>query len=149
MEGTASTSSSTASAEQNGNSDPNWVANLDIQTTMAAAIGAAAAQAKVAAENEEAEMRSIIASAVDIQIRKLDLLLAEFEKMRSQLQLERQQVCMCLFLCLCVRCLPTCLFSMNFFSAFLNEEAVPVVFLRLLGSSCRLRKLAEKSSRTS
>lgn len=97
---TASQKAKAAAAEaSNGDamavdSKPNGSGPSDeeVQKAAAVALGAAAAKAKVLADYEEREMQRLINSAIELQLRKLDVKMKHFEDMESMLEAERREL---------------------------------------------------------
>lgn len=63
-----------------------------VQKAAAVALGAAAAKAKVLADYEEREMQRLVNTAVEHQLRRLELKMKQFEEMESQLENERKEL---------------------------------------------------------
>ncbi|KAJ9062727.1 SWI/SNF and RSC complex subunit Ssr2 [Entomophthora muscae] len=63
-----------------------------IEKAAAAALGAAAAKAKLLADHEEREIKRLVYDAVETQIQKLELKLNQFDELESLLEKERQEM---------------------------------------------------------
>ncbi|KAG0372420.1 hypothetical protein BGX24_000264 [Mortierella sp. AD032] len=58
----------------------------------AAALGSAAAKAKVLADNEEREVRRLVTQVVEAQLKKMELKLQQFEELESVLETEKREL---------------------------------------------------------
>ncbi|KAI0236761.1 SWI/SNF and RSC complex subunit Ssr2, partial [Massospora cicadina] len=63
-----------------------------IEKAAAAALGAAAAKAKLLADHEEYEIKRLVYEAVETQLHKLELKLTQFDELESLLEKERQEM---------------------------------------------------------
>ncbi|KAI9009153.1 SWIRM-domain-containing protein [Hyaloraphidium curvatum] len=63
-----------------------------VQKAAGVALGAAAAKAKVLADYEEREMQRLVNTAIELQLRKLEVKMKHFEEMESMLDNERREL---------------------------------------------------------
>lgn len=66
--------------------------NKTLEKAAAAALGAAAAKAKLLADHEEREIQRLVYDAVETQLQKLDLKLNQFEELEALMEKERQEI---------------------------------------------------------
>lgn len=66
--------------------------NKVLEKAAAAALGAAAAKAKLLADHEEREIQRLVYDAVETQLQKLDLKLNQFEELEALMEKERQEI---------------------------------------------------------
>lgn len=72
--------------QQNGHID---LSKLDVRQASLAAIGAAAAKAKIMAQKEEREIQKNVVGIIEKQLRKIELKMKHFEELEKTLEKEK------------------------------------------------------------
>ncbi|KAG0299572.1 hypothetical protein BGZ98_009926 [Dissophora globulifera] len=79
--------------QQNGAStDIAGVPRSTLERAGAAALGSAAAKAKILADNEEREVKRLVTQVVEAQLKKMELKLQHFEELESVLEIEKREL---------------------------------------------------------
>ncbi|KAF9914989.1 hypothetical protein BX616_007145 [Lobosporangium transversale] len=78
--------------EGSKDSDIAGVPRSTLERAGAAALGSAAAKAKILADNEEREVKRLVTQVVEAQMKKMELKLQQFEELESLLEIERREL---------------------------------------------------------
>ncbi|KAF9930621.1 hypothetical protein FBU30_000247 [Linnemannia zychae] len=78
--------------KQDDSADIAGLPRSTLEKVGAAALGSAAAKAKVLADNEEREVRRLVTQVVEAQLKKMELKLQQFEELESVLETEKREL---------------------------------------------------------